>query len=123
MREGRILEDGITNPSIFITFNQQENDLLSGEVLLSKTCFSSVNVIDHITFLKSPFERLEHYSPDAPVFVTTNTAGYFGLLEANVSDDRNGLVIAPKITKRRPILVVLSKQTGWQNEQNNEGFE
>ena len=81
-----------------------------------------MDVFDRVAFLEFTFERLEHYSVDLPILVATNTVRYLRLLDANVRDHRNLFVIAPEITKRRP-LVFLSGQRSGQNEKNNTGFK
>ena len=115
--------------TISIAFGLQENDLLSREVFFFKTCFSSVNIFDHVAFLEFPFERLEHLGFDRPVLIANNVltannaARDFSLLDANVSDYRNCFVIAAEIAERWPFLIVLSQHAHWQNEKNDEGFE
>jgi len=104
-------------------FSQQENDLLSSEVIFLKTCFGSVEVVDHVTFLKLTFERLEHFGFDRPVLVATNAARDLSLLDTNVRDHRNLSVIAAQIAERRPFLVVLAQRTDGQNQKYDEDFK
>src|SRR5215212_9185917 len=82
-----------------------------------------MEIVDHVTFLKLPFERLEHYRTDLPVLIPTDAPRDLSLLDANVSNHRNRFVIVPEIAQGRPVLVILSSQTSWQNEKHDENFE
>ena len=77
-----------------ITFDQQEHDFLAGEILFLETCLRPVAILDRVAFLELPFERLEHYGIDLPILITTDTACYLRLLDANMSNNGNGFVIA-----------------------------
>ena len=121
--QGRILQHGIIPLSIFITLDQQEDYLLSRKMLGLETCLSAVEVNDLITLLEFSLERLNHDGADLPVLIPTNAVGDLSLLYRNVGDDGNRLVIVSEIAERRPILVVLRKHTGGQNEQSDAGFE
>ena len=81
-----------------------------------------MNIFDRIALLKLPFERFEYYAVDLPILVATNPACYLRLLDANMSNNGNGFVIASEIAKRRP-LVFLSGQTYGPNEKNDAEFE
>lgn len=107
----------------FISLGEQENDLLAGEMLLLETGFSAVKVFDRVALFESSLERLEHLGTDPPILVAANAAGDFRLLNANVDYNSDGFVIVSQITQRRPLLIVLSKQTRRQDEQHEEGFE
>src|SRR5205085_330446 len=93
---------------ISISFSQQKDELLTGEIFSFQSCLSSVEELDCIIFLESSFKRLEHHCVDLPVFIATNTTSDFGLLDANMRDYGNRFVIASEITQRRPIGIVLS---------------
>lgn len=80
-------------------------------MLLFETGFSAVEVFDRVTLFESSLERLEHLATDPPILVAANPAGDFRLLNANVNHNSDGFVIASQITQRRPLLIVLSKQT------------
>src|SRR6185503_2037681 len=108
---------------IAITFGQEENYLLSREVFFLKTCLSSVNVVDYVSFLKLSLERLDDFCFDGPVLITNDAVRDFRLLNADVSDNRNLSVIAAKIAEGRPLLVVLGQHTNRQNQKNDEDFE
>ena len=106
-----------------IVFNQQENDLLSSEILSFESCLSSVEILDHITFPEPAFERLEHFSTNLPVLITGDTTGDFRLLNPHVTDNSHCLVITSQITEGRPIRVVLCGEKGRQDKDDDRGFE
>ena len=80
--------------SISMALSQQENNLLSREVRLLEPCFGAVKIFDHLTLLESSFKGLEHLRTNAPVLITTNAIRNLSFLDANVSDDGDGFVIA-----------------------------
>src|ERR1041385_4707668 len=92
---------------VLISFSQQEDNLFTSEMFSFQSCFSSVEVLDSISFLKSSFERLEHHRVDLPVLIATDSARDFGLIDANMSNRGNCFVIASEITQRGPIGIVL----------------
>jgi hypothetical protein len=90
---------------------------------LFETCLSAVKILEDVALLESSLEWLQHFGYDAPILITTNAAGDFCLLDANVSDDGNGSVVAPQVTKRGPFIIVLSQETRRQYENDEQGCE
>lgn len=80
---------------VAITLSEQENDLLSREPISFEACLGTVEEFDCVAFLKPSLERLQHYSIQLPVLISTNAARHFSLLDANVNDDSNCFVITP----------------------------
>ena len=89
------------------TLRQQKHDLLTTEILFLKPRLRTVKIRKHITLLKLPFERLDHFRPDLPILVTANTVRNLSLLNPNVRDDLHCSVILPQVAKRRPIVIIL----------------
>ena len=106
-----------------IFFSQQENDLLSSEMLSFESCLGSMKILDHITFFEPAFERLEHFSTNLPVLITRNTTGDFRLLDPHVSNNSHCLVITSQITEGWPIRIVLCGEKARQDKNNDGGFE
>jgi len=81
--------------SILIALSQQEHDLLAKEPLLFETRFSAVKEFDHFVLLELAFERFDHCRNQAPILVAPDATGNLRLLDAHVSDYRDGFVIVP----------------------------
>ena len=102
---------------------QQENDLLATEKLFLDPRLSAVKVRELITLLELSFERFDHDRLNLPILIPGNTTRNLSLLNPNVRDDLDRSIIVSKITKRRPVIVVLRPHTSGQHEQHEKGFE
>src|SRR5215213_4507801 len=111
------------NRSVLSTLRQQKNDLFATEILPLKTRLSAMEVCEHITLFKLPFERLDHHRADLPVLIPANATRNLSLVNPNVRDDRNRSVILPQVTERRPIVIILRAYTRRQHEKYEKGFE
>lgn len=105
--------------SFAISFGEQENDLLAGEVFLFEAGFGAVEIFDRVAFLELALQRLEHDRVDLPILIAANTVRDLRVLDANVRHYLNGFVVLSQVTQRRPVVVVLNTWTKRQHQQND----
>ena len=68
-----------------------------------------MKIFDYLAPAEFAFEWLNHFGHDPPVIISGNTVNYFGLTDADMRNDADGLVITSEIIERWPGVVSLGR--------------
>ena len=107
---------------IWIPLSQQKHDLLTREIRLLEPRLCPVDILKHITLLELSFKCLDYFRTNLPILIPDDAISNCRFLDANVRDYGNSFVIASEITERRPLVVILRRDTHGQHQKNDQNF-